>query len=287
MALEHIDKGIALYNSQRQPARRLGIGPNPAVVGLNASALFLWTGGYADRAYNRAAEAIALARKLNHPYSLTYAQFHNGLLNMWLKNYEIARNSADAVLELAERYWFQIWSAIGSCLRGAALVNIGEIDEGLALTQHGLQAYRGLRTPPVFWPLLLHLCAGACGAASRPKDGLHLLDEAMAAEKFSSSASDSLAPEFLILKGDLLLALSSDNAVDAGSLYQAALNSAREVGAAMVELQAAMRLSRLWQNQGKSEQARELLSTAYSKITEGFSTADMKEAKALLATRSS
>jgi predicted ATPase len=287
LALEHIDKGIALYNSQRQPARRLGIGPNPAVVGLNVSALFLWTGGYPDRAYNRAAEAIALARKLNHPYSLTYAHFHNGLLNMWLKNYEISRDSAEAVLELAETYGFQIWSAIGSCLRGAALVNLGATDEGLVLTEHGLTAYRGLKTPPVFWPLLLHLCAGAFGAASRPKDGLPLLDEAMAADKFSSSSSESLAPEFSILKGDLLLALSSDNAVDAESLYQDAVNSARGVGAAMVELQAAMRLSRLWQNQGKSERAQELLSTAYSKITEGFNTTDMREAKALLVTLSS
>jgi adenylate cyclase len=287
LGLEQIEKGIALYSSQRQPARRIGIGPNTGVVALNVSALFLWTGGYPDRAYNRAAEAIALARKLNHPYSLTYAQFHNGLLNMWLKNYEIARDSAEAVLELAETYGFQIWNAIGSCLRGAALVNIGRIDEGLALTEQGLREYRGLKTPPVFWPLLLHLCAGAYGTASRPSDGLPLLDEAMAAEKFSSGSSESLTPEFLSLKGDLLLALSSDNAAEAESLYQDAVNIAREVGAAMVELQAAIALSRLWRNQGKSEQAWELLSVAYSQITEGFTTADMKEAKAILATLSS
>ena len=80
--------------SQRQRAGRLGIGPYPGVVSLNVSALFLWMRGYPDRAHNRAAEAIALARKLNHPYSITYALFHNGLLNMWLKNYEIARDSA-------------------------------------------------------------------------------------------------------------------------------------------------------------------------------------------------
>ena len=96
--------------------------------------------------YNRAAEAIALARELSHPYSLTYAQFHNGLLNMWLKNYEIAQNSAEAVLDLAETYGFQIWSAVRSCLRAAALVNIGRIDEGLALVEQGLEAYRGLKT---------------------------------------------------------------------------------------------------------------------------------------------
>jgi predicted ATPase len=109
----------------------------------------------------------------------------------------------------------------------------------------------------------------------------------MAVEKFSSSSSEGLTGEFLSLKGDFLLALSSDNAADAESLYQGAVNSARQAGAAMVELRAAMRLSRLWQDRGKSEQVRELLSAAYSRITEGFTTADMKEANALLATLSS
>ena len=112
-----------LHNAQH--SRRLGIGPDPGVVSLYVSALFLWIGGYPDRAYDRAADAIALARKLNHPYSLTYAHFHSGLLNMWLRITKLARDSAEAVLELAETYGFQIWSAIGSCLRGAALVNLG------------------------------------------------------------------------------------------------------------------------------------------------------------------
>ena len=286
LGLEHIEKGIVLNNSQRQPSRGLGIGPNPGVVSLNVSALFLWAGGYPDRAYNRAAEAIALAQRLNHPYSLTYAHFHNGLLNMWLRNYENARDRAEAVLELADTHGFQIWSAVGSCLLGAAAVNIGRIDQGLASIEQGLNAYRGLKTPPVFWPLLLHLCASAYGAASRPRDGLPLLDEAIAAGE-ASKGSEILTPEFLILKGDLLLALSPDNALDAEFLYRDALDNAREVGAAMMELQAAMRLSRLWQNQGKAEEARELLKGAYSKITEGFTTADMKEADALIAALSS
>jgi predicted ATPase len=287
IGLEQIEKGIALYNSQQQRARRLGIGSNPGVVGLTVSALFIWMCGYPDRAYKRAADSILLAQKLNHPYSLTYAQFHNGLLNMWLKNYEIARESAQVVLELAGAHGFQIWSAIGSCLLGAALVGTGVIDQGLALIEQGLNTYRGLKTPPVFWPLLLYLCAGAYGAASRPKDGLHLLNEAIEVASSRSSSSKTLTPEFLILKGDLLLASSSDNAVEAESLYQNAVNIAQEVHVPMMELRAAMGLSRLWRDQGKQEQARKLLSDAYSKITEGFATADLKEASALLATLSS
>ena len=109
--------------------------------------------------------------------------------------------------------------------------------------------------------------------------------EAIAANK--SDSSDSLAPEFLILKGDLLLTRSSDNTAEAESLYQGALNQSREVRAAMVELQAAMRLSRLWQNRGEPERARELLTATYSKITEGFTTSDMKDAAAILDTLSS
>jgi predicted ATPase len=287
LGLEHIEKGIGLYNSQRQRARRFGIGPYPGVLGLTISALFLWMRGYPDRAYNRGANSIVLAQRLNHPYSLTYAQFHNGLLNMWLKNYEVARESAIAVLELAEAHGFQVWNAVGSCLLGAASVNMGDIDRGLALIEKGMTAYRGLSTPPVFWPMLLHLYAGAYGAASRPEDGLPLLNEAIDAASSSSSSARTLTSEFLILKGDLLLASSSDNEVDAASLYQDAVNMAQEVHAPMLELRAAMRLSRLWQNQGKSEQARELLSAAYEKITDGFATADMKEAGALLATLSS
>jgi predicted negative regulator of RcsB-dependent stress response len=96
-----------------------------------------------------------------------------------------------------------------------------------------------------------------------------------------------LTPELLILKGDLLLALSSDSSADAESHYQDAVNNAREVHTPMLELRAAIRLSRLWQDQDKKEEARKLLSDSYSRITEGFSTADVKEAEALLVTLAS
>jgi predicted ATPase len=287
LGLEHIEKAITIYNFQRQHVRRLSIGPDPGVIGLTVSALFLWAGGYPDRAYDRAADSITLAQKLNHPYSLTYAEFHNGLLNMWLRNYEIAQRSAQAVMELAEAHGFQIWSAVGSCLLGVALVNTREPERGLALIEEGLKTYRGLKTPPVFWPILLHLCAEAYGVASRPKEGLPLLNEALAVASPTSSSSQNLTPEFLILKGDLLLALSSDNSAVAESLYQDAVNNAQEVHTPMLELRAAIRLSHLWQNQDKKEEARKLLNDSYSRIIEGFSTADVKEAKALLVTLSS
>jgi predicted ATPase len=280
-AVDHLEKAIALYDPRRPRARRLGLGTNPGVVSQTVSALFLWMLGYPDRAQKSAADSVLLARHIGHPYSLTYAQFHDGLLNIWLRNFGIAQERAQAVLELSEKHGFRIWSAVGSCLRGTALVGIGQTEEGLALIEHGLNAYRGLRTPPVFWPLLLHLCAGAYVMASKPEDGLPLLNEAK--EIGSASSDNTFTAEVLTLMGDLILALSSTNAAEAESLYQQAVLMAQKVHAPMLELRAATRLSRLWQEQGKQEQARKLLGDAYAKITEGFATADLKEASALLA----
>jgi predicted ATPase len=279
--LELLEKAVAAYDLQRASVRHLGLGTYPGVISLTVSALFLWMLGYPDRAHERAADSIQLARKMNHPYSITYALFHNGLLNVWLKNYEIAQESAQALLELAEAHGFQIWSAVGSCLLGTALVGLGSTEKGLALIEQGLDAYRGLKTPPVFWPMLLHLCAGAYGAASKPEVGLQMMNEAI--EVGSSSAARTGTSEFLIRMAALLLAVSSDHAAEAEALYQQAVLNAQEVHAPMLELRAAIGLSRLWNQQGKKEQARNVLHEAYSKITEGFTTADLKEASALLA----
>jgi predicted ATPase len=281
LGLDHLEKASASYDLGRQRVGRFGFGAYPAVVSLTVSALFLWMLGYPDRAYKRAADSILLARKVNHPYSIAYTLFHNGLLNMWLRNYEVARESAQAVLEFAEVHGFRIWNAVGSCLLGAALVGLGSAERGLALIAQGLEAYRGIKTPPVFWPMLLHLCAGAYHAAAKPEVGIHMLDEAL--EIGSSSSARTLASEFLILKGALLLSLSSDNAAEAEFLYQQAVKNAQEVHTPMLELRAAIGLSRLWHAQGNTEQARKVLNEAYSKMTEGFTTADLKEASALLA----
>ena len=281
IGLAYLEEAVAAYDLQRQRVARLGLGSYPAVVALTVSALFLWMVGYPDRAHKRAADSILLARKMNHPYSITYALFHNGLLNVWLKNYEIAQESAQALLELAEAHGFQIWRAVGSCLLGTSLVELGSTEKGLALIEQGLTTYQNLKTPPVFLPMLLHLCAGAYSAASKPEAGLHMVNEAI--EIGSSSSARTLTSEFLILKAALLLALSSDNAAEAEALYEHAVLNAQEVHAPMLELRAAIGLSRLWHGQGNKEQARRVLNVAYSKIAEGFATADLKEASVLLA----
>ena len=278
--LEHLEKVIAAIDPKDAHMRRLGSSSNPGVIALNVSALLLWALGFPERARQRSSQAVALAQKLDHPFNKSYALFHYSILNYWMGDFQAAQSSALTLMDLAAEYDFQIWSTAAACVSGAAMVGKGEIEAGIARIEPAMLIYRGLKTPPVFLPLLLGLQAGAYLAAGRPADGLPLNDEAI--KMGLASSNQIFAPEALGLKGDLLLALNPDNAAEAEGLFQLALNIAREVKLPMFELRAALKLSRLWQSQNKIQAARELLQAAYAKITEGFNTPDMIRAQMLL-----
>jgi predicted ATPase len=280
LGLDYAEKVIAAFDPESSQARRLGPGTNPGVVALNVSALLLWMTGFPDQARERASKAVALGQKLDHPFSRSYALFHHSILNLWMGDFQEALASARALMDLAAEYDFQIWSTLAACVCGAAMVGIGEIESGLALIETGIMAYRGLRTPPVFWALLLSMQAGAYSAAGKPALGLPLINEAL--QIGSTMSGKIFAPDTLVLKGDLLLAIDPNNAAETEPLFQLALNISQELDLPTLELRAALKLSRLWQGQNKISQAHELLKAAYVKISEGFTTFDLKQAQTLL-----
>ncbi len=278
--LDKVENALSCYDPNRHRARRFGAGTNPGVGALNAAAMFSWMLGYPERARERITSAVALARKLDHPFSISYALFHYGLLHLWMGEPQVVLDSTRALLEIATEHEFQIWSAVGSVTRGAALVWLGSVDEGEQLTAEGMEVYRGLKTPPVFWPLLLGVQARAHGMAGRPQEGLALVNTAL--QMASSTSGMVFASDILGLKGELLLDLSSENAAEAEALFQQAVTIAQLAQAPMVELRAAIKLSRLWQQQGKIGNARIVLQNAYAKMTEGFEMKDLVAARQLL-----
>ncbi len=280
LGLEHLDKALAGYDAEQFGTPRFQLGNNSGVIGLNVSALMLWMVGFPERALDRATNAVALARKLKHPYSLAYALFHAGVLHLWRREAELAQEAALAVLDVAGEHEFQVWSAVATCLHGAALAGLGQAEEGLAQVRRGIDAYQGLNTPPVFWPMLIFMEAEVCGLAGKPEQGLAMLDRAL--EISGPAREDILSVEFYRLKGDLLLALSPDNQTEAEQVYLRAIEIAREKGTPMIELRAAISLTRLWRDQGKAEEGRRMLNGIYEKFTEGFITADLLEARDLL-----
>ncbi|MCG6988054.1 MAG: AAA family ATPase [Gemmatimonadetes bacterium] len=279
--LELLEQSLGDRAPGERPGRRFRFGTYPRVTALTACGLVTWLLGFPDRALEWTEQAMAVANDLGHPFSMAYARFHAGLLRLWRREAEIARAHAQAVLQISDEHEFRIWEAVGTCLHGAALAGVGQAEDGLADIQRGLAKYQGLKSrPPVFWPMLLSMHVGVCGQTGRGAEGLRLLDEAT--EAGGTNPGNVLASDLHRLRGELLLDISPERADEAESWLRQGLEVARGGDAALLELRAATTLSRLYQRQNRRDEARTVLATAHAKMTEGFETADVREAEALL-----
>jgi predicted ATPase len=279
--MEYLEKGVASYNIDLHGAHKFRIGNNPGITAHTTSALCSWMLGFPEKGLKFANDALFLANKLNHPYSLAYALFHTGLFHLWRQEFTIALERADAALEIARRYEFQIWKAVTTCLHGASLAGIGETEKGLLEIKGGIEMYTELKTPPVFWPTLLMLQADTYVHSGKPKEGLKLINDAL--EIIERKSGNPILPEIYRLKGDVLIMISPGDQDAAGSWFMKALEISREQETLMFELKAAVSLNRLWKQNGKAQQSRQILNDAYKKFTEGFSTVDLIEAQRVLA----
>jgi predicted ATPase/class 3 adenylate cyclase len=273
--LDGLDRASALFDPE-QGTDRFRVGASPGVVSHTTSALLLWLLGYADRAVERATRGVELARSLNHPFTLAYALFHVGLLDLWRRDLELAYERSSGALEVAEEHDYQLWKALALALQGVAMVGLGSPTEGLARTDEGVALYQGLETPPVFWPILQSIRAAAVGLSGRPADGLDLVDESI-----ELSGEDNIAyPEFALLKGDLLLAVGDEDAAE--RCFRSGLRVATRFGLRMPQLHAGVRLTRLERGSGKQGDGAAVLQEVYATFTEGLDTPDLEEARATL-----
>ncbi len=184
------------------------------------------------------------------------------------------------LLDVADEHDLQIWRALGTCLLGAAKTGLGRSEEGLTEIGEGIALYQGLRTPPVFWPLILFVRAGACARSGRQAEGLGLIDDAI--EIADQGSGLTLLPEFYSLKGSLMAALPEANGRGAEDWFLRAFNVAQELDARTPQLRAVMGLCRLQRQRGDAQHANELLSAVYATFTEGFTTPDLIDAGDLL-----
>lgn len=190
-----------------------------------------------------------------------------------------AKECAEAAINLAKEQGFPYWMAIGSSMRGWALAQQGQAQEGIEQINQGLRAIRA--TGAELWrPYWLALLAEAHGTMGQSEAGITVLTEALTLA--DTTGARWYAPELYRLKGVLLLQQSPDNQAEAETCLQHALEIARNQQAKCFELRTASSLARLWQRQGKRQEAHDLLAPVYAWFTEGFDTADLKDAKALL-----
>jgi len=270
---------MALHAPQQHGALVFLHGEDAGVICHSATAWTLWYLGYPDQGLTRSHEAVALAQQVAHPFSLDFALTAAALFHQLRREVRCTQARAEAALSLAKEQGFPYWMAISAILRGWALTHQGQGKEGIEQITQGLTVWRGTGAEPTR-PCWLMLLAEAYGIMGQPEAGLVVLTEAlMHTDKIGERWCE---PELYRLKGELLLQQSADNQAEAETCFHHALDLARNQQAKSFELRTATSLSKLWQQQGKRIEAYELLTPIYSWFTEGFDTADLQEAKALL-----
>ena len=220
-----------------------------------------------------------MAQALSHPASLEHALSSAAIVHQLRAEASATQDRAEASLAVSQEQGFTMRLAMGAILRGWALSRQGQADAGIPQLMQGMAAYRatGAEAWRHYW---LTLLADAYRMVAQPAEGLTALTEALALVEQNGECY--CASEAHRLKGELVLLQSTDKQVEAEVCFHHALDIARQQHAKSWELRAAMSLSRLWLRQGKSAEAHALLAPIYGWFTEGFDTADLQEAKALL-----
>jgi predicted ATPase len=278
-ARTHLEAGIARYTPDQRHAMVFRIGQDPGVACRANAARTLWLLGYPEQALARLHEALALAHELSHPYSLAFARLCAAIVSQLRRDVPAVHEQAEATVALATEQGFSFWEAVGTILRGWALAMQGQGEAGMAQVCQGIAAYRTTGAA-LFVPYLCTLLADVCDHLGYTADGLQALAEAHTlVEQHQERWWEA---EVSRLRGVLLLKQTNTPQEEGEAWLQRALDVARHQEAKALELRAAMSLARLWQQQGERAEGYELLAPVYGWFTEGFDTADLQEAKALL-----
>jgi predicted ATPase/class 3 adenylate cyclase len=285
-AHEHTEQGTALYKVQQAASHNfLYGGHDPGACSQVLDALILWSLGYPDQSLHKSHEALTLARELSHPYSLAITLACIAVFHQLRHEEQLTQREAEAVVTLSIEQGFPFWLAWGTILQGWALAEQGNREEGVAQIRQGLTAYRAIGGE-MMRSQFLALLAEVHGKMGQADEGLIVLAEALAS--VDKTGERRWEAELYRLRGELTLqqhqALTprTQAGAEAEEYFHKAIGIACKQQAKSLELRATTSLARLWQRQGKRTEADKLLSEVYNWFTEGFDTADLKDAKALL-----
>ena len=279
-ARRHIERMLDGYVTSVQRSHIIRFQFDQRVAGRMILARILWLQGFPDQALRTAQDNVADARRGGHALSLYYALEGACLIPLFVGDLPAAERSVAMLLDHSARHRVSRWHAWGRCFEGALLVKRGEVSTGLGLLRTALDDLRETKFVLRYTAVLGDL-AQALSLAGEIAQGLEAVDEAL--ERSERNDERWCVAELLRIKSELVLSEHAPNAeAVAERLFQQGLDWARRQGALSWELRCATSLARLWHEQGLTDQAREFLGAVYGRFTEGFGTADLKAAKALL-----
>ena len=280
----HLDRAIALYDPAKHRPLATRFGQDVRVAALSYRSWALWLLGYPEAALADTRQALEDARSIGQAATLMYALVHAWFTHIQCGNYAVANTEADELVSLGKEKGALFWKALGMSVQGCLLVLTGKAKDAVQLITSGMTALRSSGST-LWMPLHLPYLAKAYAELGQFNNACRCIDEAMtAAEKAKERWHEA---DIYRMAGEIVLMSPESDAAKAEGYFERALAVARQQQAKSWELRAAMSMARLWRDQGKRDEARDLLAPVYDWFTEGFDTRDLKEAKALLDTLAS
>jgi predicted ATPase len=275
-----LEQGRRIYDPEQHHTHAYRYGNDPGIACMVHEALVLWILGYPDQALAMSREAVSLARRLAHPFSIAQALVYSTFVHQCRREAQFIPELAEEAKALAVKHGFRFWLAEATMSGGWAMAVQGEVTQGLENLQNGISDFlaTGARMDKPRWFALL---AEVYCRDKKPKEAFDVLSEALAVVEETGECI--FEARIRQLGGELELACGGpDAAAGAEARLKEALAVARRQGARSWELRTATSLARLWVQQSRRPEARELLAPVYGWFSEGFETADLDDAKSLL-----
>ncbi|MGZ4584256.1 MAG: ATP-binding protein, partial [Mycobacterium sp.] len=274
----HSAEGLAFYNPDQHRTCVVNYTQDSGVLCGYLTALADWVLGYPTRAVQAMERTVAHARVFEHPYSVGLTLLMSAQLSQLRRDPEAARTQAEAAIAVSREHGLpavELWCLLP---RGWALTEQGEMAKGISDIREGMKRRQAYGMGAV-WPWFLVLLAEAYGKIGKLEEGLAALREAL--QWVHRNDERLYEAELHRIRGELLLKHEVPDTAEAEQCFERALQVARQQQAKSWELRAAMSLSRLRLQRGRRDDARELLLPVYGWFTEGFDTADLKDARDL------
>jgi class 3 adenylate cyclase/predicted ATPase len=278
-ARDHSHLGLSLYGSQEHRAGEVSYGQDSGVCCGWIGALTSWALGYPDQAVRAMEETLARARALAHPFSVAQVMLFFAQLGQLRREPHAALEHADAALALCVEQGLDAYGNWSLLPRGWALAQLGDVPAGIADIRTALEGRLATGTRAVL-PRFLASLGEAYGMAGQVEEGLEAMEQAV--QTVQENDERLYEAEVYRLKGELLMKRSVPDMPGAEACFRQAIEVARRQQAKSWELRAAVSLGLLLQQKGDVDEARSALAPVYACFTEGFDTADLQEAKALL-----
>ena len=277
--MAHLDQGIPLYDPAKHRPLATRFGEDQRTVASFFRSIALWMLGYPEAALADNDYAHKNAREIGQAGTLMFALGYASHTPICCGNYASANVELDELVALAGEKSAPYWKALGVTHQGCVSALTGKAADAVSMISSGLATLQSMGVT-VFMPSYLSSLAHAYAELGQFDHAWRRHGEAMmvmetAKERWCEAEINRIAGEITLLSPE-------PDATKAEAYFERALAVARQQQAKSWELRAAMSLACLWRDQGKPQQARDLLAPVYGWFTEGFDTRDLREAKALL-----